>query len=124
MKRKKGKGYFIDIPLAIIIPFISIFMVNMHASMWMMMFIFAFPYVINALPIHFGNFKQEPCCDFIKLIITGIVSFLAGFLNPYGIKAMFYIFSSFTHSPSQIIFPFLSYSFPFPLQRPFLNCPS
>ena len=78
-----------------ILPLISLALVNFHASMWVMMFIFALPYAAAALPINIKKIKQEPCCSFVKLLITGAICFAVGFINPYGIKSMTYIFTSF-----------------------------
>ncbi len=81
-----------------IIPLISLLLINAHASMWLLLFIFALPYAAQALPLKFKKIKQEPCCSFPALLITGIISFAAGFINPYGIKAMTYVFTSFGNS--------------------------
>ena len=78
-----------------ILPAISLSLINFHCSMWMMMFVFALPYAFAALPVKIKKYNQEPCCSFVKLLICGIVCFALGFVNPYGIKAMTYIFSSF-----------------------------
>ncbi|MCR5737395.1 MAG: hypothetical protein K6G64_07080 [Eubacterium sp.] len=78
-----------------VLPVLSLLLINLHASMWAMFFVYAMPYFVNALPIKIGAWKQTPCCDYRKLLVAGIVSILPGFLNPYGIKAMLYIFSSF-----------------------------
>lgn len=78
-----------------IIPIISVLLVNFHSAMWMMIFVFMLPYFAQSLPVKFGKFKQKPCCSFFKLLLTAAVAFAVGFINPYGIKAMFYIFSSY-----------------------------
>ncbi len=78
-----------------VLPFISLLIINLHCSMWLMMFVFALPYVAAAIPFNFKKIKQEPCCKLLPLIICGAVCFALGFANPYGLKAMTYIFSSF-----------------------------
>ena len=79
----------------IVLPLISLFLINWHCSMWFMMFVFALPYVFESLPIKIGKFRQTPCCSFVKLLICGIICFALGFVNPYGLKSITYIFYSF-----------------------------
>ncbi len=78
-----------------VLPFISLLIINLHCSMWLMIFVFALPYVAAALPFKFKKIKQEPCCNIVPLLICGAVCFALGFANPYGLKAITYIFSSF-----------------------------
>ncbi len=82
----------------ILLPVLSLLLVNFHASMWLLFFVFALPFAAEAIPIKIGKFRQEPCCNFFVLLITGVVCFAAGFLNPYATKAMFYVFTSFGYS--------------------------
>ena len=77
------------------IPVLSVLLVNLHSAMWAMLFVFAAPYAVAALPIKIGKIKQTPCCSFVKLLVCGIVTFAAGFLNPYGWEAMAYVLTSF-----------------------------
>lgn len=77
------------------LPILSVLLINLHSSMWMMMFVFMAPYFAQALPIKIGKIKQEPCCSFLALTICAIVCVAFGFINPYGIEAMTYIFTSF-----------------------------
>ena len=81
-----------------LLPVLSVLQINFHCSMWVMLFVFAAPYAAAALPIKVGKIKQEPCCSFIKLAVCGIACFVAGFLNPYGLKAITYITTSFGYS--------------------------
>lgn len=78
-----------------VIPVLSLLLINMHSSMWAMFFVFMMPYFAAALPINLKKFKQVPCCSFVKLFVAAVVAFAAGFLNPYGTKAMAYILTSF-----------------------------
>ena len=80
------------------LPLISVALINLHAAMWGMLFVFALPYAAAALPVKLGKFRQEPCCSFIKLLVCGAVCFAVGFINPYGLEAMTYIMSSFGSS--------------------------
>lgn len=79
----------------IALPFISLLLINFHSSMWLMLFVFALPYVAQSIPVKFKKVKQEPCCSFSKLLICGIICFAIGFLNPYTYKSMIYVVTSF-----------------------------
>jgi hypothetical protein len=79
------------------LPPLSILLINTHAAMWIMLFVLAAPYLFAALPIKLGNFKQEPILSFWALLAVCAVSFAAGFFNPYGLKAMLYMFSTVGH---------------------------
>ncbi|MBE6719278.1 MAG: hypothetical protein E7571_01310 [Ruminococcaceae bacterium] len=87
---QKGKTVYLCV-----LPVISLALINLHAAMWLMLFVFAAPYAAAALPIKLGKIKLEPCCSFIKLLVCGAACFGVGFVNPYGIEAMKYIFTSF-----------------------------
>ena len=78
-----------------VLPVLSLLLVNLHASMWLLFFVLALPYAAAALPIHIGKIRQAPCCSFVKLLVTGVVCFAVGFLNPYGAKAVTYVFTSY-----------------------------
>ncbi len=63
-------------------PLFSILLINLHASMWPMMFVFCMPYVAELL------LKKDK--DIFKIIIIMIISFFVGLINPYGIDAILY----------------------------------
>ena len=90
VKTKKIKHLFI-------IPVLSLLLINMHCSMWMMLFVFMLPYFAGAIKLDIPKLKikQVPCCSFVALFVTAVISAAVGFINPYGIKAMTYIFTSF-----------------------------
>lgn len=79
-----------------LLPVFSVFLVNHQASYWLFLFIFALPYVVPwAVNMTFAQVKEH----FIKngkLLIALLVSFAAGFINPYGTKSMFYLFYSYS----------------------------
>ena len=77
------------------LPILSIFLVNCHASMWLMFFVFILPYIAASLPLKIKNFEYTPCCNIGHLLIVSVISFAAGIINPYGTKGMFYLFSSY-----------------------------
>ena len=65
------------------IPVISLAQINLHGSMWPMLIIVTATYMIGK------GYKKKP----LVMALVGLV--LVGFLNPYGIKMMTYIFTSF-----------------------------
>lgn len=78
------------------LPIVSLLMINTHASTWGMFFVFSLPFIVDMIhwKIHipgydYDSYKKRPV--FISLFI----SFLMGFINPYGIKAMTYVFKSY-----------------------------
>lgn len=74
------------------LPLFSIIEINMQASLWWMLFLFMLPYVIDSFKIKFLNtegYKKKPLFLFIG------ISLLAGLINPYGYKAITFIFTSY-----------------------------
>ena len=83
-KNKNDRGVFF-------FPLLSIILINIHASMWPMLFVFSLPFVVEYIILFIR--KKENKIFF--LIFTLFLSFLCGFLNPYGIEAMTYSFHSY-----------------------------
>lgn len=76
------------------LPLLSVVEVNLHASMWGMLLVFALPYLVGSIKlkvydIQSQGYKKTP------LIVAVIAIFLGGFVNPYGIDAMKYVLSSY-----------------------------
>jgi hypothetical protein len=82
--------------LLVAIPFLSVMLVNFHAAMWPFFFIIFVPYFIDSYQFNFGCFHGEGYPRF-KMLLAFSVSLLVGFLNPYGIKSMTYLFRSYGH---------------------------
>lgn len=77
-----------------ILPILSFLLINLHASMWFMLFLFLLPFIIDSFNfklklIHGSNYFS------IHIIIVIILMFLTGFLNPYDLDAITYIFKSY-----------------------------
>ena len=51
VQTKKSK-YLIGIPV------LSLLLINLHAAMWLMLFVFMLPYLISAIPVKIENFLQ------------------------------------------------------------------
>ena len=84
--KRNNKKYLIGLPI------ISLLMINLHASVWPMIFVFLLPYYVGRINLKFTtkeSYKLKP------LIIVTIIMFLFGFINPYGIDAMTYLFNSY-----------------------------
>ncbi len=78
----------------IILPIVSLLEINMHASMWWLLFCFLLPYIIDGIAFCFGIFQGEGYK--IKPILIAVISmFVVGLINPYGIKAITYVFTSY-----------------------------
>lgn len=83
-----------------ILPVLSLFEINFHATFWPIQFVLMLPYVVPDLRgIRSGkiSFKKITGYLYKKRAVWGIMlpMFLAGFLNPNGIKSMAYLFLSY-----------------------------
>ena len=75
----------------VFLPLLSILLINTHASMWPMLFVICIPYIIEYLILFFKKKDKK----IITLLICLIISFICGFLNPYGFEAMTYSIRSY-----------------------------
>lgn len=81
-----------NIKYLFMLPVISILQINMHASMWWLLYVFMLPYLIDGFGIKAINsdkYKKIP------LILTMIFMFLFALINPYGIDSLIYFFNSY-----------------------------
>lgn len=76
-----------------VLPVLSVLEVNLHASMWTMLFIILLPYFVNALPLKIKG-RSIACCKLLPLIVTAIVMGVAGLITPYGIKGLSFLFTT------------------------------
>ncbi len=88
---KKNPKYLLFMPL------LSILLINLHASMWLMMFVLALPYIVDSFRFKAG-FIACAGAKKLPLLLSLAVSAAVGFLNPYGLSAMTYLFRSYGHS--------------------------
>ena len=78
--------------MLLLFPFFSVFLVNFHAAMWPIFFVLMLPYLFEAVFGHrLSRFFPAPGRLSVReLLCLAALSFLAGFLNPYGWEAMTY----------------------------------
>lgn len=86
--QKEKTRYLLPLPL------LSLLQINLHASMWGLLFVFMLPYFVNAFSFKWfvfssKGYKKSP------LIIATLLMFVVGFVNPYGKDAMLYVVSSY-----------------------------
>jgi hypothetical protein len=72
--------------------------INCHASYWIMHFVVILPYCVPALPKIFEEDNEKPEKKIeVKDLILPLISMIAlMFINPYGIKAILYVFYAIT----------------------------
>lgn len=87
IKRKNNKYLYI-------LPILSLLLINLHASMWFMLFLFMLPYLLDSFKFNLGFIKSEGY-NKKPLFVVLILMLLVGFINPYGIDAITYIFGSY-----------------------------
>lgn len=76
------------------IPLLSALLINIHASMWLVQFVILMPFIVDSFKFDFKFIKCQGAKIF-PLIVSAAVTFLAGFLNPYGVNAITYLFRSY-----------------------------
>lgn len=78
----------------LLLPMLSLLLINFHGAMWPFLFVIALPYVIDSFPFHFKMLKGE---GYPKkpILMALLLSVVAGFINPYGLEAMTYLFRSY-----------------------------
>ena len=74
------------------IPLISLALINLHASMWLMLFVFLLPFLAELI---LEAKKKKNRKDCIALFIDLAVCFAVGFINPYGKENVLYLFNSY-----------------------------
>ena len=79
------------------LPILSALLVNLHAAMWPMQFVLLLPYLVDSFhfqlgPIHRQGYPKRHLFPAILLMLV------AGFVNPYGFRAMTYLFRSYGYA--------------------------
>ena len=86
--KTNNKKYLLFLPL------ISLIQINIHGMFFFMLFIFMLPYVVNAFKFNFKNNNQKKY-DLKPIIFIMVIMFSTGLINPYGIKNILYVFTSY-----------------------------
>lgn len=84
--KKKNEKYLL------LLPVISFFQINLHASMWWLLYVFMLPYLFDGYKFKLFNreqYKKRP------IIVSMIAMFITALINPYGISAILYFFNSY-----------------------------
>lgn len=74
------------------LPILSLISVNLHLSMWYFLFVFLLPFIANA--IYIKNITIDKI-KLLPLLVTMVLMFVVGFINPYGINGLSFVFRSY-----------------------------
>lgn len=77
-----------------VLPFLSVSLVNLHAAMWPLLFIILVPYLIDSFRFKLGILAGQGY-EKKGILLTALFMLAAGFINPYGIDGMSYVFKSY-----------------------------
>ena len=75
-----------------ILPFISLLQINIQSPMWYIQYLFMLPYLVCFL---IEKNKNRTDNRYLQLLIVIFIMFLCGFINPYGINNLLYVFNSY-----------------------------
>jgi len=79
------------------LPVLSALLINLHAAMWPIQFVLLLPYVIDSFHFRWKIFEGQGYSKrFLFLAIVLMV--VAGLANPYGVRAMTYLFRSYGYA--------------------------
>ena len=81
--RKNNKKVLLFLPL------ISLLQINIQAAMWLLLIVFMLPYVVDLI------IKKDKRVLYLLGIIP--IMLVVGFINPYGLESMLYVFTSYGH---------------------------
>ncbi len=74
------------------IPLLSFLEINLHAANWWFLFLFMIPYIIDGIrskKLKLQGYELKP------ILIIFAISLVVGLINPYGYKAIMFIFHSY-----------------------------
>lgn len=79
------------------LPVLSALLINLHAAMWPMQFVLLLPYLIDSFHFKLGPIQGQGYSK--RYLLPAVLLMLAaGFANPYGIRAMTYLFRSYGYA--------------------------
>lgn len=85
------------------IPILSVLQINLHASMWPMIFVFMAPFIVSAALSFSKKLRRYACGSLLPLLIAMISGIITGFINPYGLTNMLYMTSTAGHEHINLI---------------------
>lgn len=90
------ESYYIDKKKKrlILLPILSLILINMQASIWPMLFVVMIPFAADSFKFRFGPIKGSGI-EKKPLILSAVSMILTGFINPYGIDSMMYLRNSY-----------------------------
>lgn len=74
------------------LPLLSLLQINLHSSTWFLLFLFMLPYVVSLCYEKIRNHSDKRIYQVLGIML---VMFLVGFINPYGMRAITYLFTSY-----------------------------
>lgn len=81
-----------------VLPFLSLLQVNIHSSMWPMMFVLMIPYIFPYVLPRKDNIKSN-CIKWFKknryILLTIAIMLSVGFINPNGFNGILYVIKSY-----------------------------
>ena len=79
------------------LPVLSALLINLHAAMWPIQFVLLLPYAIDSFRFRCWNIEGQGYAK--RFLFPAIALMLAaGFANPYGVRAMTYLFRSYGYA--------------------------
>lgn len=78
-----------------LLPVLSILQINVHASMWLMLFVLMMPYLVSCFSINLPFYQQQARCRLWHLLLTMAAMTAGALLNPYGYRSILYLVGSF-----------------------------
>lgn len=78
--------------ILLILPVLSMVLVNLHAAMWPMFLIVCLPWLIDAFRLKIGFIEGQGYSCW-PLLFSMLASFAAAFINPYGLSALTFAFA-------------------------------
>ena len=77
----------------LVLPALSLMMINLHAALWPMLFVMILPYIVSSFRFKIGIIKNEGF-DNKYILMTVAAMILIAFVNPYGLDAITYLIRS------------------------------
>lgn len=96
--------------LIYLLPIISLLLINIHASMWPVMFVLMLPFIcpnVIELCLHWKSYLTRWCALWWKVLIVVAVMIAVGFINPNGLRGIGYVFISYGLADSVGIYELL-----------------